>query len=205
VEVHVLGLNQAMDAILRKEPFVRARQWRVRAERRKCEGDAADSVVSFQIAAESVAYELWGILLVDEGLTSKEIEALRSAEVPYKSLLTRELATRLGGSSDMTMSETPVGRYWNDLYGLRNRIIHAGYLPHDGDAELAEAAFVDFDQFLDERLKAKGKKYPRSFLAKVGRQELEGRGWATKATKAFIAQAEAEPLPFYLPRDIAGR
>ncbi|MDQ6949195.1 MAG: hypothetical protein M3256_23790, partial [Actinomycetota bacterium] len=94
---------------------------------------------------------------------------------------------------------------WKELYGLRNRIIHTGYLPHDGDAETAEFAFAEFDRFLDERLRAKGKEYPRALLAKVGRRELEDRGWATNALEAFIAQAEAEPLPFYLPCDIAGR
>ena len=99
----------------------------------------------------------------------------------------------------------PVGRYWRDLYGLRNRIIHNGYLPHDGDAEQAESAFAGFDRFLDERLRTKARTYPRALLAKVGRSGLEDRGWATKAVKAFVAQADAEPLPFYLPRDIAGR
>jgi hypothetical protein len=205
VEVHLTELNRATDAIRLGDPFVRARQWRARAERRKYEGDAADSIVSFQIAVENLAYQLWGMLLVDEGLTSKQIEVTREADTPYKSVLTRELAGRLGGSWDLTKTTTPVGRYWRDLYGLRNRIIHAAYLPHDGDAGLAEVAFADFDKFIDDRLRATRNKYPRSFLAKVGQKALEDRGWANKAVRAFIAQAGAEPLPFYLPRDIAGR
>jgi len=111
-----------MAAILRGEPFIRARQWRARAERRKYEGDAADSIVSFQIAAENLAYELWALLLIDEDLTSQEIEELRLGDVPYKSLLTRELASRLGGSWDLTRGNTPVGRYWRDLsIGSGNR------------------------------------------------------------------------------------
>ena len=106
LDVHLQELNQAMAAILYGEPFIRARQWRARAERRKYEGDSADSIVSFQIAAENLAYELWAFLLIDEGLTSQEIEALRLGDVPYKSLLTRELASRLGGSWDLTRGST---------------------------------------------------------------------------------------------------
>ena len=147
----------------------------------------------------------WPFLLIDEGLTSQEIEALRLGDVPYKSLLTRELASRLGGSWDLTRGSTPVGRYWRDLYGIRNRIIHAGYLAHDGDVARAETASAAFDEHLDKRLKAMGKRYPRSLLAKVSRKELEERGWATKSLRALIDPLEAEPLPFYVPRDIAAR
>ena len=162
---HLEGLNRAIDSILQHDAFVRTRQWRSRAERRRYEGDAADSIVSFQIAAESLAYELWGLLLVDEGFRTAEVDAARDAEVPYKSLLTHELAQRLGGPWDLTTNRTAVGRYWSGLYLIRNRIIHGGYLPHDGDAEQAEHTFADFDSFLRDRLRANAKKYPRANAA----------------------------------------
>jgi hypothetical protein len=164
---HAQELNSAMLSVLNGEPFVRARQWRARAERRKYEGDSADSIVSFQIAAESIAYELWGLLLIDEGVTAEDVRARRATDVPYKSLLTRELATRMGGPWDLTSDQTAVGRYWSQLYRLRNWIIHAGYQPHDGDAEHAESAFVGFDQFLESRLQANRRKYPEALRAKL--------------------------------------
>lgn len=165
---HVAGLNGALAAIVAEAPFVRTRQWRTRGERRRYEGDAADAVVSFQIAAETLSYELWALLLADEGLSEAEVQARRDAEVPFASLLKREFASRLGGSWDLTRTNTPVGRYWNELYLLRNRIIHAGYLPHDGDAERAEQAFNALDDFLNDRLQKKESDYPRALRAKQG-------------------------------------
>ncbi len=158
-------LNKAIDLVMQEAPFVRPRQWRARADRRKYEGDAADSIVSFQIAAETLLYELWGLLLVEEGVPEKEV-AGRRAEQHFTTLLNRELALRLGGSWDLTSLRSPVGRYWTDLYSLRNRIVHGGYQPHDGDAEKAELAFLDLDEFIDQRLQARAKKYPNVLEAK---------------------------------------
>lgn len=171
VAEHTDALNRAVALILGAEPFIRARQWRMRAERRKYEGEAADAIISFQTAAETLAYELWALLLVDEGLSEAEIASRREAGVPFKSLLGRELAQRLGGQWDLSSDRSAVGRYWARLYLMRNRIVHAGHLPHDGDAEEAEAAFVEFDRFLDSQLRSKAKKFPRATRAK-----LEGSG-----------------------------
>jgi Apea-like HEPN len=169
VAEHVGKLNAALDAILDGKPLIRARQWRARAERRRYEGDNANAIVSFQIAAETLAYELWALLLTDEGTPPAEVAAaLRASELTFKSLLNRELALRLGGSWDLTRRRGAVGRYWHDLYELRNRVVHAGYLPHDGDAEQAERAFSDFDKFLEHRLTASAKKYPGALYAKTG-------------------------------------
>jgi hypothetical protein len=163
---HVAELSDALAAIVDEKPFVRTRQWRARGERRRYEGDAADAVVSFQIAAETLAYELWALLLADEGLSEAEVQARRDEEIPFASLLKRELANRLGGSWDLTRTNTPVGRYWHELYLLRNRIIHAGYLPHDGDAEQAEQAFNALDGFLNDRLQTKTSDFPGALRAK---------------------------------------
>jgi len=171
VAQHLEEINTAMLSVLGGEPFIHALQWRTRAERRKYEGDSADSIVSFQIAAETTAYELWGLLLIDEGLTKDDVRARRASDLPYRSLLQRELATRIGGPWDLTNDKTAVGQYWTQLYGLRNRIIHAGYLPHDGDAELAQTAFIGFDQFLDTRLRANRRKYPEAFRAKLANSQ----------------------------------
>ncbi len=143
----------------------------MRAERRKHEGDAADAIISFQTAAETLAYELWALLLADEGLSEAEIASCREAGLSFRSLLSCELAHRLGGQWDLSSDRPAVGRYWARLYVMRNRVVHAGYLPHDGDADEAEAAFVEFDRFLDYQLRSKAKQFPRAARAK-----LEGPG-----------------------------
>jgi hypothetical protein len=108
VAQHVDELNQALSSVIDQVPFVRARQWRARAERRRYEGDAADSIVSFQIAAEILLYELWGLLLLEESVAATEVTRRRSG-LPFASLLNRELPIRLGGSWDLSRGRAPVG------------------------------------------------------------------------------------------------
>jgi hypothetical protein len=165
---HAGNLNRAMDTMLRGNPFVRSWQWKARAQRRRYEGDNADAVVSFQIAAEVLLFEVWALLLIDEGRSAAQV-ADRRRDTPFASLIKSELGQRLGGSWDTTRLGTPVGGYWSNLYLLRIEVVHSGYLPHDGDAEQAERAFEGFEKFLDERLATKAKRYPSAVAA---RQEL---------------------------------
>jgi hypothetical protein len=160
------------DAILHQKPFVNTFQWQARAERRKYEGDSADAIVSFQVAAETLLYELWALLLHDEGIAEAEIDS-RRAQLPFASLIKRELAQFLGGSWDVTDTARPVGHYWTNLYLLRNRITHGGYQPHDGDAEAAERAFFGLHEFLDDRLNAVSSSYPGAAAAKLTASYLE--------------------------------
>jgi hypothetical protein len=85
--------------------------------RREPNGAAADAVVSFQIAAEAFLFELWALILADEGANTSEISDLRST-TPFASLIKTELSQRLGGSWDTTRPRTPIGHYWRDLYEL---------------------------------------------------------------------------------------
>jgi len=205
VEMLEERLSAALFALMNGQPFIPARQWRARAERRRYEGDAADSVISFQIAAEALLYSTWRMLLVDEGLTEVEIAGQAGADLPFKSLLVRVLPGKLGGSWDVTRTASPVGIYWRDLYERRNQILHSGYRPHDGDSEEAQRAFFLLERFVEDQLWRKHKMFPRTLLAKVGREELEKRKWMTAWMADFIRRADGEPGIFFLPRDLAGR
>jgi hypothetical protein len=83
---HAGNLNRAMDTMLRGNPFVRSWQWKARAQRRRYEGDNADAVVSFQIAAEVLLFEVWALLLIDEGRSAAEV-ADRRGDTPFASLI----------------------------------------------------------------------------------------------------------------------
>jgi hypothetical protein len=205
VEMHEERLKAALFSLMTGQPFIPSRQWRARAERRRYEGDAADSVISFQIAAETLLYATWRMLLVDAGLAEVEIAEQTGMDLPFKSLLVRELPSKLGGSWDVTRLASPVGIYWTDLYKRRNQILHSGYQPHDGDSEGAQRAFLLLERFVEEQLWRNHRRYPRTLLAKVGREELKKRKWMTSWMTAFVRQTDEESGRFFLPRDVAGR
>jgi hypothetical protein len=186
-------------------PFLLASLWHGRALRAfRFRGDTADCVVSLQTAVESMMYDLFRSLLVDEGRTGAEIGSELGRDVVFKSLVTRDVATRLGGDWHLTGNGT-VATYWASLYTIRNRVVHTGYTPDVRQAEDAMQAYLDIREFVSTRLWARWPKYPRTLVAKVGVNGLERRGWMTKRVRDAYAQLAAEPNPFYWPDDAAGR
>lgn len=52
--------------------------------------------------------------------------------------------------------------------------MHAGYLPHDGDAEKAERAFEGLEGFVRERLGRRATRYPTAVAALQQLAEVTG-------------------------------
>jgi hypothetical protein len=187
-------------------PFLNSAEWFRRAEyARRYSGDNVDVVVSLQVSMESMLYATWGMLLVDQGKTSAEIADALSSDPKYRPLLVTILPSLLGGRWDTNAVDTPVGKYWHRLYLLRNDIVHRGHRASWPEAEAAYDAYVDFREFINERLWQRRKVFPRTLLAKVGIPGLSRRGWNPRWMEEFIKMERAEPHLFYLPRDIAGR
>lgn len=181
-------LNGALAALVTKKPYLTTATWRAREQRAyRQNGDGADSVISFQVAAESLLFETYRMLLVDEGLTGAQITAELEAERPYKRLFTEILPSRLGGNWHVDQPGTPIGKYWKDLYLVRNSVIHAGMRAHPGNAEAAQLAYRGLRDYLEQRLWIRHKTYPRTVYARLGKEQLETKGWMTNWMKGFIA------------------
>jgi hypothetical protein len=185
------------------KPYLTTAIWRSRGQRSlRQTGDAADAIISLQVAAESLMFDTYRMLLVDEGLSSAEITSQLSAEIPFKSLLTRKLPEKLGGSWDVTRVETAVGQYWANLYLVRNLIIHTGMQPHGGHAEEAQAAYWALRDYTEIRLQEKRGTYPRTLYVRVGRKQLTERGWMTSTLRRVLEEIDNGPQPFYWPHDL---
>jgi hypothetical protein len=162
-------------------------------------------VISFQIAAESLLFDTYRMLLTDEGLSSSEIKTELESDRPYKRFFTNIFPQRLGGDWNPTHVGTRVGTYWADLYEVRNSIIHTGMLAHGGHAEAAQKAYWALRDHVEDRIWANHKKYPRTTYARFGGEGLKKRNCLTKWIDAFMNQADAEQGVWYWPHDLAGR
>jgi hypothetical protein len=185
-------------------PFLLSNIWFNRALRSlRLRGDYTDCVVSLQTAAESMFFDLMRGILVDRGKPSAEINAKISPELPFKTLFD-QISHVLGGNWQRTGAGI-VARYWNEVYLLRNRVVHAGHIPSSAEAESALSAFMDVREYVSDRLWQQHAKFPRTLLAKVGENGLERRRWMTRKMKATCGELVAEPRPFYWPHDLADR
>lgn len=199
-------VNGGIQAVLTQRPYLTTILWRSRAQRAlRQTGDPADAIISYQVAAESLVFDTFRMLLVDEGKASAEIEAAVDGEVAFKPVLTKSLPSRLGGSWDVTLAHGALRQYWEDLYLVRNRIVHGGFDPHGGHAQDAEKGYRALRDHLESRLVAKMTDYPRTACARFGREGLSARGLMTKRMSRLIEGFEHEAGPWYWPWDVAGR
>lgn len=199
-------LNEALRALVTSKPYITTMIWRSRAQRSlRQTGDAADAIISFQIAAESLLFDTYRMLLVDEGYSSSEIATRLEGEVPFKSLISKILPAKLGGQWDITREGTAVGEYWEKLYSVRNSIVHRGFHANGDHAGDAQTAYWGLRDHIEARLWAKHKSYPRTLLARVGEEQLAERGWLPAMMQRFVETAKSEQEPFWWPYDIAGR
>jgi hypothetical protein len=196
-------LNDGLYAVSTNKPYLTTAIWRSRAQRAlRQTGDAADAIISFQIAAESMIFDTYRMLLVDEGLSSDEISTLLSQEIPFKTLLTRKVAEKLGGTWDVTLVNTPIGQYWKNLYLVRNLIMHTGMYAHGGQANEAQTAYWALRDHVEERLRVKYNTYPRTLYSRLGRNQLSQRGWLTTPMRRVIDSIDQGPQPYYWPHDM---
>lgn len=199
-------LNAGLKAVITQQPYLTTSLWRSRAQRAlRQNGDSADAIISFQVAAESLLFDTYRMILVDEGLSSAEIENTLNLELPFKWLLVKTMPSKLGGQWGVTRSGTAVRDYWQKLYLVRNSVVHAGFEPHGGHAEEAQEGYRQLRDHVEERLLAKSTLYPRCVLVRFGSERLEGRGLLARRMRRLMDAFADEPGPWYWAFDAAGR
>lgn len=199
-------LQGALHAIKNEAPYLRTILWRSRAQFALLqEGDAPDAIISFQTAAETMLFDAYRIMLVDEGCQEEQIIQEMASDISFRSLLTRILPGRLGGPWDVTKYQQPIGKYWKDLYLVRNQVVHAGRYVHGGDAEKAQSAYRSLRDHLENRLWIRRIRYPRAFLSRVPEDTLKQKGWNVKWVLDLKEKLRGEASPYWWPWDRAGR
>ncbi|GGY11467.1 hypothetical protein GCM10010510_66630 [Streptomyces anandii JCM 4720] len=124
--------------------------------------------------------------------TQPEVIAEKS-EIPFESLIKRELPGLLGGR--WSGLDSVPGEYEVKLYKLRNRIVHAGYAPSYLEVNPAFDVRDRFTEFIEHRLKERWRKYPRTTLA--WHDSLAGGpGRTPRAAKNTLDEIR-ESCPFY--------
>lgn len=165
-------------------------------------GDTANAVI---------LAELSGVILLDVVLVllywgeAASVEATAEAlDRPFKSRLTNEYSARLGGNWDLTRRTAAVGRWYSDVYRVRNRVLHADYFPTRDEARAALDAADSLASFLGDRLAERSARFPRSALAFLG-DDLDRRGVMTKAVREVESEytSHVEFFADYVARDEA--
>ncbi|MCM3515074.1 hypothetical protein [Nocardioides sp. P86] len=184
-------------------PFLTARTWKARAEyARFRQADMINAVVSLNTAAESLLFDTYRMLCLDsmEESAGADDHVLPdpASELPLAKLLKSELPHLLGGNWSLQQG-TPAGRYFRELYALRNSVVHGAKVPNPQETLDGFAAFQSLENFLVERLLARWRSYPRTLMTMAG-ENLSGHSLALN--REFIATKErivSGRFPYWLP------
>ncbi|MDA2803030.1 hypothetical protein [Nocardiopsis suaedae] len=160
----IIGYERRGEAEKKPHPLRVARQLSVEARARLMSGDAMSAILFLQTAVERYLYGIFELTLVDEGESRTTIEEQLKA-TNFRPLFTKMLPERLGGNWDTNNDQKPAGIYWNQLYDVRNRAVHAGREPHWREVNPAFEAFDELISFVEEQVTKKYKTYPRTLLA----------------------------------------
>jgi hypothetical protein len=140
-------------------PFVLSEEIMISARKNFKEGFYRETVIYAQTSIETFFSVLFVTILLQEGKSFAEAEALRE-NTPFISLIKKEFHSRLGGAWKVDDARMRVGVWHRDTYILRNKVAHGGYLPSFEETQNALRASIDLRSYVVALIKAKKKKYP---------------------------------------------
>lgn len=199
----VFAFANAVQGLVVHHPFLRGKDLELTAYRQAYSlDDLTSAIVSLQTSMESTLFELWHVSMVDMGMSRAAIEAEDRSDKPFKALITTTLPVILGGNWSVAAAGTPVGDYWQQLYLLRNDVVHSGSSVQEWQFERAYAAHTMLRKYIAQRLLIKWRKYPRTLTAFVNARGLPPGLSLSKAAQIRMSSILSEAVPFWLPQDI---
>lgn len=173
--------------------------WALYAERRAAcrramlSGRFADAIIEAAVAAEIIFDAILGWALWEAGSTTADAATLLKR--PLVERLRCEMHPRLGGKWDLE-NGPELSRWHSSVAHLRNRIVHRGYLPSEGEASEAVEAGDALESFLVDRVVANVSKFPRMAIAVLGEAGLKRRGlYSRRIDLVFRAAGPTGDIP----------
>jgi hypothetical protein len=143
----------------------KAAEWRQAAYRLAAiEGQYDMAVIALNTALEILVFGIARVLLVDEGKTTAEIDALLHGRLGVDDVCHQHIEHRIGGRWGATDPSCAFGDVNQRVVDIRNQIAHRGHSISYHETEAALKSFVGFMQFVTERVGTKRRKYPRALM-----------------------------------------
>ncbi|NGP09341.1 hypothetical protein G6038_28485 [Rhodococcus sp. 14C212] len=145
-------------------------------------GKHANAVIQLAIACEVVLDGLLGLALWEEGVSDTDAAAVFSSDITPR--LKSECGSRFGGN--WSLDTGILSSWFEDVAGMRNRIVHAGYQPTAAEAKRADAVVVTLAERISDRLCDKFRRYPRTAWLFLGQAGFERRSRYSNRVKTWI-------------------
>ncbi len=142
-------------------PFMIVNDFQIDALRFHKQALFKEAIISCQTSVEVLLKTLLHHMMKNEGIVENKIESLLSEDRNgFMGLVKAEFHSRLGGKWDIEKPKTPVGNWYKNVYKIRGRVVHAGYVPTHVEADKALAASQEFINYVIGQLRKNKRKYP---------------------------------------------
>lgn len=154
-----LTILNYQNVLLKEEnPFILSEELMLNAKRYQGKGFYKESVFYAQTSVETFINTLYSLLLKSENISKSDIEKLID-ETAFMSIIKKEMSKRIGGTWDVERVACPVGS-WNEYtYKLRNKVIHAGYLPSIEESDKAIQCAIELREYILKLIFSKKQKF----------------------------------------------
>ena len=147
-------------------------------------GSYRDAIIHLGIACEVLFDSLLGMLMWEEDRSVEEGAEVFS--IPIARRIKTQFHPRLKGTWKVDAGE--VGEWSTHVADVRNRVVHAGYLPTRQEAIVAESAADGLRLFISNKLAAAGARYPYTGLTLFSEARMpEGVPTLNKAARTWVA------------------
>lgn len=142
-------------------------------------------------AGEVLLDEVLRCVLWEKRYTPEQAGELFAKERDFRPRITNNLPKYLGGTWKLK-GEGVVARWFNEVYQLRHRIVHAGLSPSDREVQDAIFTTLELNSFVADRLASKVVDFPRSAVFLLGLPGLQKRRkWSSHLDN--LSQSKNEP------------
>lgn len=139
-------------------PFIVSENFILNAKRFFKNGFYQEAVIYTQTGIETFIKALLVEFLNDEKASESEIDK-KLETTSFINIIKKEIASRIGGTWDITRQDTEVGKWHVDTYMLRNRIVHTGYRPRFNEVEQAICSAIEVREYIIKLIEIKKVKY----------------------------------------------
>lgn len=140
-------------------PFVAGEQHFHFSRRYLKNGFYHEALMYIQISLEVFIRKVFEEILREKNDKS-EAEIFEIIEDTSFMSIIKKINQYLGGNWDIKNDNTPSGNWYINTYKLRNKAVHAGYIPSFEEVELAISASIRFKKFILDRVKQNKNQYP---------------------------------------------
>ena len=140
-------------------PLLLSERLQLSARRSFRAGFFTEAIVLLQTSIEQFLRKSYKIMLEESGVPLKELE--QALDIPFMRLIRTYYSSKLNFTWDIDDNTTPVGRWYKNVYELRNKVIHEGYLPDKTDIQSALDSALEFRSFLFKEFRRNAELYPK--------------------------------------------